>query len=44
MIMSGKIDRRGVLFPENVFDGDLYDSFMGELAVRGVTVSHEVVQ
>jgi lysine 6-dehydrogenase len=44
MIMSGKIEQRGVLFPENVFDGDLYDPFMGELAARGVTVSHEFVQ
>jgi lysine 6-dehydrogenase len=44
MIMSGKIEKRGVLFPENVFDGDLYDPFMAELTARGVTVSHEVVQ
>jgi lysine 6-dehydrogenase len=42
MIMSGQITQRGVVFPENVFDADLYDPFMGALAARGVTVSHEV--
>jgi len=43
MIMSGRITQRGVVFPENVFDADLYDPFMAGLAARGVTVSHEVV-
>ena len=40
MIMSGQITQRGVLFPENVFDADLYDLFMAGLAARGVEVSH----
>lgn len=44
MIMSGEISQRGVVFPEDVFDGDLYDPFMDGLAARGVTVSHEVVR
>jgi len=40
MIMSGQISQRGVLFPENVFDGDLYAPFMDALSTRGVIVSH----
>ena len=44
MIMSGQIKQRGVVFPENVFGGDLYDPFMEELAARGVSVSHDVVR
>ncbi len=44
MIMSGQITQRGVVFPENVFDGDLYDLFMDGLAARGVTISHKVVR
>jgi len=43
MIMSGQITQRGVLFPENVFDTDLYDPIMQALASRGVSVSHQVV-
>ncbi len=42
MIMSGQIKQRGVVFPENVFDADLYDPFMDALAARGVIVSHKV--
>lgn len=44
MIMSGQISQRGVVFPEDVFCGDLYDPFIDGLAARGVTVSHEVVR
>jgi lysine 6-dehydrogenase len=44
MIMSGQITQRGVVFPENVFDADLYDPFMDALEARGVNVYHEVVQ
>jgi lysine 6-dehydrogenase len=44
MIMSGQIKQRGVVFPENVFNDDLYDPFMEELAARGVSVSHDVVR
>lgn len=44
MIMSGQITQRGVVFPENVFDANLYDPFMAALAARGVFVSHEVIQ
>jgi lysine 6-dehydrogenase len=44
MIMSGQFSQRGVVFPENVFDANLYDPFMDALAARGVYVSHEVIQ
>jgi len=44
MIMSGQFSQRGVVFPENVFDANLYDLFMDALATRGVFVSHEVIQ
>lgn len=44
MIMSGQITQRGVVFPENVFDANLYDPFMDALAARGVFVSHKVIQ
>lgn len=40
MIAEGQIKRRGVLFPENVFDDGLYDPFITELGKRGVTVKH----
>lgn len=42
MIMSGQITQRGVVFPENVFNADLYDPFMDALSARGVVVSHDV--
>ena len=44
MIMSGQITQRGVVFPENVFDANLYDPFMDALAARGVFVSHKIIQ
>lgn len=40
MIAEGQITRRGVLFPEHVFDDELYDPFIAELGKRGVTVKH----
>jgi lysine 6-dehydrogenase len=42
MIMSGQISQRGVVFPENVFDADLFEPFVRALAGRGVVVSHEI--
>lgn len=44
MIMSGRIEQRGVVFPENVFDGDLFDPLMEALAARDVIINHEVVR
>lgn len=44
MLVSGKINQRGVLFPENVFDDELYEPFIQELAARGVVISHKVIQ
>jgi lysine 6-dehydrogenase len=43
MIMSGQISQTGVVFPENVFDADLYEPFMDALSARGVIVSHKVL-
>ena len=42
MIMSGQISKRGVVFPENVFDADLFEPFVQALAGRGVVISHEI--
>ena len=44
MIMSGQIERRGVMFPENVFDADLFDPFVAGLASRHVNISCEVIR
>lgn len=41
MIASGKITQRGVLFPENVFQGDLFRPFIKALKERGVVISHK---
>jgi len=43
MIVSGEISQRGVVFPENVFDQELYEPFMQALASRGVAISHKVM-
>lgn len=40
MIVSGQIAQRGVVFPENVFDADLFEPFVQALAERGVVVTH----
>jgi len=42
MLVSGKITQRGVVFPEEVFDNELYEPFIEELAARRVVVSHQV--
>ncbi|MGB7295726.1 MAG: saccharopine dehydrogenase C-terminal domain-containing protein [Candidatus Aminicenantales bacterium] len=42
MIVSGQISVRGVVFPESVFDQDLFPLFMEGLRKRGVTISHEI--
>ena len=43
MIMSGQIVQRGVVFPENVFDAELFEPFTAALASRGVTISHDII-
>ena len=43
MIAKGEITERGVLFPENVFQGDLFEPFMNALKERGVVINHEIV-
>ncbi len=40
MIISGQITQRGVVFPENIFDEDLFEPFIQALAARSVVVTH----
>jgi len=42
MIVSGQVSTRGVVFPERIFDQDLFPAFMEGLRKRGVAVSYEV--
>jgi lysine 6-dehydrogenase len=42
MIVSGQISVRGVVFPESVFNQDLFPLFMEGLRKRGVAISHEI--
>ena len=39
MIASGEIKNRGSLFPEDVFQDELFKPFLNELNSRGVTVT-----
>jgi lysine 6-dehydrogenase len=41
MIASGRVSARGVVFPENVFDRELFPALMEALERRGVVVSHK---
>ena len=41
MIMNGEITKRGVVFPEEIFLGELYEPFIDALKSRGVLVSHQ---
>jgi lysine 6-dehydrogenase len=43
MIAAGRVSQRGVVFPEKIFDGDLFPDFMEGLKKRGVIISHKVV-
>jgi lysine 6-dehydrogenase len=43
MITSGKIVQRGSLFPEEIFQADLYQPLMDALKERGVVVTHKVI-
>jgi len=40
MIVEGKIIKRGVLFPENVFQGDLFEPFIKALKNKGVVITY----
>jgi len=42
MIVSGQVSARGVVFPEGVFDQDLFPAFMEGLRKRGVDISHKI--
>ena len=43
MLAQGQISIRGAVFPETIFDGELYAPFMEGLKKRGVLISHEIV-
>jgi len=43
MIASGKIAQRGSLFPEEIFQSELYQPLMDALNDRGVVVTHKVI-
>jgi lysine 6-dehydrogenase len=40
MIVSGQITQQGVVFPENIFDAELFEPFIKALADRSVIVTH----
>ena len=40
MIASGRITKRGSLFPEEIFQAELYHPFMDALRERGVLITH----
>ena len=42
MIASGKIKKKGSLFPEEVFQAELFEPFMEELKNRGVLVNYKI--
>ncbi len=44
MIVSGKIAKKGILFPEQVLAGGLFPAFKKGLAERGVFLSHTVLE
>lgn len=43
MIVSGKIKKRGSLFPEHIFHGPLFRPFMEELDKRGVYINYRII-
>jgi len=43
MIASGRIAQRGSLFPEEIFQAELYLPLMDALKERGVVVTHKVI-
>lgn len=42
MIVEGRIAKKGVLFPELLFVGDLYQEFMQELQTYNIRIRHEI--
>ena len=43
MIASGQVSARGVVFPEEVFDRELFPAFWEGLRKREVVISHEII-
>lgn len=44
MLVSGRVAARGAVFPENVFDRDLFPAFMEGLEKRGVVIAHRLIE
>jgi saccharopine dehydrogenase-like NADP-dependent oxidoreductase len=44
LIARGEIKERGIVAPEDCFEGDLYDKFMTELVERRVNILEEVTE
>jgi len=44
MITSGEIFQRGVVFPENIFQSDLFQPFIKALKDRGVVITHKMIK
>jgi len=42
MILNGEITQRGVVFPEEIFVGNLYEPFINALKSRGVEITHKI--
>ena len=42
MIAHDRLTKKGVRFPEQLFVGDHFSELMGELAAKGVTVTHHI--
>ena len=43
MIASGQISQKGSLFPENIFQSELFDSFIKGMGKRGVYITHKTL-
>lgn len=43
MIVTGKIKKKGSLFPEHIFHGPLFMPFLEELNKRGVYIVHRII-
>jgi len=43
MVASGRIAQRGSLFPEEIFQAELYQPLMDAMRERGVVVTHKVI-
>jgi lysine 6-dehydrogenase len=42
LIAQGDLDKKGVVFPEQLFIGDRFEALTAALAKKGITISHSV--